>query len=125
MNMKKILAVAVALCLAVSGSVSALAAGGDVLKDIFEYFLGAPREELPQGEAGEDFGYEDDEEDIQVEEHVQVYDFAVTEGLDEDWTNILLLGTDSRTVQKYSRTDTRSEERRVGKECRSRWSPDH
>src|SRR5256885_13381487 len=24
-----------------------------------------------------------------------------------------------------SQTETRSEERRVGKECRSRWSPDH
>ena len=25
----------------------------------------------------------------------------------------------------YTRSDTRSEERRVGKECRSRWSPYH
>ena len=30
------------------------------------------------------------------------------------------LVTDAATVQKY-----RSEERRVGKECRSRWSPYH
>ena len=27
--------------------------------------------------------------------------------------------------QAYRETDLRSEERRVGKECRSRWSPDH
>src|ERR1051326_8510403 len=29
----------------------------------------------------------------------------------------------SRVIERG--TDTRSEERRVGKECRSRWSPDH
>src|SRR3712207_9137312 len=31
----------------------------------------------------------------------------------------------SRTRRKTLTTDTRSEERRVGKECRSRWSPYH
>src|SRR5205823_10377898 len=30
-----------------------------------------------------------------------------------------------RSVGGCSRSRTRSEERRVGKECRSRWSPDH
>ena len=28
-------------------------------------------------------------------------------------------------LDNYFKTDTRSEERRVGKECRSRWSPYH
>ena len=28
-------------------------------------------------------------------------------------------------IQKYGNTTARSEERRVGKECRSRWSPYH
>src|SRR5688572_32606087 len=31
----------------------------------------------------------------------------------------------SRIWPSHSLTSTRSEERRVGKECRSRWSPDH
>ena len=30
-----------------------------------------------------------------------------------------------RVLDLSSKTITRSEERRVGKECRSRWSPDH
>ena len=29
------------------------------------------------------------------------------------------------TMEAYIRAKERSEERRVGKECRSRWSPDH
>ena len=29
------------------------------------------------------------------------------------------------TTYKYTKTPERSEERRVGKECRSRWSPYH
>src|SRR3712207_9126115 len=31
----------------------------------------------------------------------------------------------ARLPQEYPRKPARSEERRVGKECRSRWSPDH
>ena len=31
----------------------------------------------------------------------------------------------SLSFQGYERDSYRSEERRVGKECRSRWSPDH
>ena len=39
----------------------------------------------------------------------------------------VLLDTDGRTSHAYRviATPTRSEERRVGKECRSRWSPYH
>ena len=29
------------------------------------------------------------------------------------------------TVDEFKKADKRSEERRVGKECRSRWSPYH
>src|SRR5256885_13466174 len=32
---------------------------------------------------------------------------------------------DNRATQHYAINDYRSEERRVGKECRSRWSPYH
>src|SRR2546423_15416742 len=38
------------------------------------------------------------------------------------WVEILYLLLDERTAHK---TISRSEERRVGKECRSRWSPYH
>src|SRR5260221_5800407 len=34
-------------------------------------------------------------------------------------------GSDSRAAVRPCPADTRSEERRVGKECRSRWSPYH
>src|ERR1043165_3498933 len=40
--------------------------------------------------------------------------------LNPDKSEVLLVGTHAQT-QKF----TRSEERRVGKECRSRWSPYH
>ena len=36
-----------------------------------------------------------------------------------------LLGKDILAVTRYTSTPSRSEERRVGKECRSRWSPYH
>jgi len=43
--------------------------------------------------------------------------------------NITLLSVDIKTVPtakgSYQTADVRSEERRVGKECRSRWSPYH
>src|SRR3712207_8600803 len=35
------------------------------------------------------------------------------------------LGTTARLLRELPRQETRSEERRVGKECRSRWSPYH
>jgi len=37
---------------------------------------------------------------------VKVTDLSVTEGLDENWMNILLLGTDARTLSEPARTDT-------------------
>ena len=110
MNAKKLLALMLALVMAVCGCVSALAEEEekpDVLGDIFSYFLGDPRVEAttaPDENGG--YLYDDGEEQIYVDSHVEVADYAITEGLDDEWLNILLLGTDSRTVQRYSRTDT-------------------
>src|SRR2546430_17736525 len=43
--------------------------------------------------------------------------------------NVVIVGIDDASVQSLGRyplpRSLRSEERRVGKECRSRWSPDH
>src|ERR1035441_740262 len=54
------------------------------------------------------------------------------EGLPEGRAARVFLGTIDPTAAEAVRPDrvpvidgTRSEERRVGKECRSRWSPDH
>src|SRR5260221_7109608 len=38
---------------------------------------------------------------------------------------VTAMGTASNTIMPSKRTFKRSEERRVGKECRSRWSPYH
>ena len=38
--------------------------------------------------------------------------------------HVCILSEDGR-IERYIACTTRSEERRVGKECRSRWSPDH
>ena len=73
----------------------------------------APVEEAPveaaqtEGEEEEIYVYdEEEEEEIVVDDPVEVTDYAITEGLPEEWTNILLLGTDSRGSTKYLRTDT-------------------
>src|SRR3712207_6966701 len=39
--------------------------------------------------------------------------------------SIRLLGPDDRVIAQHDQGHPRSEERRVGKECRSRWSPYH
>ena len=43
---------------------------------------------------------------VVVDELYTVDDFAVTEGLPDNWVNILLLGTDVRNTTKYGRTDS-------------------
>jgi LCP family protein required for cell wall assembly len=43
---------------------------------------------------------------LEGDEKVKVSDLSVTEGLSEDWHNILLLGSDTRNIKKVSRTDT-------------------
>ena len=40
------------------------------------------------------------------EQMVKVDDLSVTPGLDENWMNILLLGSDARSLEESSRTDT-------------------
>ncbi|MBQ3424403.1 MAG: LCP family protein [Clostridia bacterium] len=122
-NMKKALAAFVALCLALSCALGALAEEKpDVIGDLLNYYLGLepgaaeekPKENteayaLPEDyvEGEEEYVFdEEEEEEIVVEEHVQVTDLAITQGLSDDWMNILLLGTDARGSTKYLRTDT-------------------
>lgn len=134
MNMKRTLAALVALCLMLCGCVEALAEEKevDVVEDLLRYFLGITDEDVAAAEqraaeaenanadvAPEDFAQPEDyvegeeeyvfdeiEQDIVVEDPVEVTDLAVTQGLPDDWLNILLLGTDSRGTTKYLRTDT-------------------
>lgn len=134
MKLKKVIAALVALCLMLCGTMGALAED-DVVLDLLNYFLGgdaqqaqdAPAEEVPTetpadgtpaaddvaeedydegAEDGEVYVFDEEEEEIVVDELVQVDDYAVNENLPENWTNILLLGTDSRGSTKYLRTDT-------------------
>ena len=130
MNLKKMLAILTALCLAL-GSVGALAGGMDMLGDLLQAYVAegeaseptegaeeaaepteggeaaaeAPAEPDPDIDEEYVFGAEEEEE-IVVDELIEVDDYAITEGLSEDWLNILLLGTDARGTNKYSRTDT-------------------
>ncbi len=137
MIVKKWMALAIALCLALSAVVGAAAEEPDVIGDLLSAFLGGapaeeqpaeeqpaeeqpaeeqPAEEQPAEEASaeaypqidESYVYDawDQEDEIVVDELIQVDDYAITEGLPEDWQNILLLGTDNRGTSKYSRTDT-------------------
>lgn len=41
-----------------------------------------------------------------VDQLITVEDYAVTEGLPDEWVNILLLGTDVRDTKNYGRTDS-------------------
>ena len=66
----------------------------------------APAEAPVEGGEEEIYVIDEEEEELVVEDLVEVTDFAVTEGLPDEWTNILLLGTDSRGSTKYLRTDT-------------------
>ena len=43
---------------------------------------------------------------LEGDDKVQVNDLSITEGLPGEWTNILLLGSDTRNIKKVSRTDT-------------------
>ncbi len=62
----------------------------------------------PPPASGDDiiFPTETAEPDIIVTELLQVEDLNQTQGLDSKWTNILLLGGDSRGKESYARTDT-------------------
>lgn len=43
---------------------------------------------------------------LSADQMTQVSDLAVTQGLDENWINILLLGSDERTLTESARTDS-------------------
>ena len=60
-----------------------------------------------------------DRENAQVASYVEQMDEAVSNG------DFIRTQTGYQPTQKYIDKLTRSEERRVGKECRSRWSPYH
>ena len=122
MNRRKWLAALLTLCLTLCSLAGAEAGQEkpDVIGDLLNYFLGtsdggqsvdaedveyARPEDYVEGEEEYIFDEEDDEE-ITVDEHIEVTDLAVTQGLSDEWTNILLLGTDARGSTKYLRTDT-------------------
>lgn len=78
---------------------------------------------------------EDYEDSLQSEPKVSVSqdELAITEGLDPDWVNILLAGSDSRTGNSYSRTDamiilsvnTSSGQVKMTSVMRDIWTPMH
>ena len=123
---KRATALLLALCLMVFGAFGALAEQEeevDVIGDLLNYFLGggnqaeeaAPVEDAAAEsyaspddyvEGEEEYVFDSYEEEIAVEDHVEVSDLAVNQGLDDDWMNILLLGSDSRGSTRFLRTDT-------------------
>ncbi len=118
-QINKLVAALLALCLLLGGALGALAEqeNPDVVGDLLRYFIGVTKEEedtiiADEAEDADDSvqyvvdGDDEEEEEIVVEEHVNVTDLAITQGLSEDWLNILLLGTDARGNTKYLRTDT-------------------
>jgi len=123
MMMKRTMAALLALCLMLCGALGASAETGspDVIGDLLRYFMGlyggpeateapddvvyAQPEDYVEGQ--EEYVFDTEEEEpIEVDEHVEVTDLSVTQGLSSDWMNILLLGTDARGNTKYLRTDT-------------------
>lgn len=113
---KKLAAALLALCLM---TVCALgAAAEEPLNDLLGFYERATGQEAgvaeaPVAEAAEapvaegEYGFEEAEEEIiPPEELIQVDDLAINESLPEEWENILLLGTDSRTGRSYTLTDT-------------------
>src|SRR5690554_6780607 len=62
--------------------------------------------------------------DIDWQEKLSAEPFA-TEGLEQYQLKSQWLDSVQHQPSALDDIETRSEERRVGKECRSRWSPDH
>ena len=64
-----------------------------------------------------------------IQEALRDLNFLETTPVQEKLIPVVLSGRDlvgeSKTGSGKTHTTTRSEERRVGKECRSRWSPYH
>lgn len=96
MNLKKWMAIVLAVMLAGFGALAETAAS---------YPLENPNENgLSEAEA--EWRKYTVEQAAVVDELYTVDDFAVTEGLPDNWVNILLLGTDVRNTTKYGRTDS-------------------
>ena len=123
MKIRRILAMIIALCFAscacagaegLGGLIQQIFGGSDEQTEQTEAPEAAEGETLPdeewaedEAEVGEDgYVFDEPEDDIVVEELIPVEDYAITEGLDERWLNILLLGTDARGTNRYSRTDS-------------------
>ena len=110
MNVKKLVCLLLAAVLLISAGFSALAEEGIFIPD--------PEDLLEDPNAGDDEGQIDEEEWLDntveqeevVDEMYTVSDFAITEGLPDNWVNILLLGTDVKyteyTKGQYGRSDS-------------------
>ena len=128
LKFKRAAALFVARCLLACGAFGAAAEQPaedvDVIADLLNYFLGAGEQEEAAPEQNENaesyadpddyvegeeeyvFDSYEDEEEIEVEKHLEIDDLSVTPGLPEAWLNILLLGSDARGSTKFLRTDT-------------------
>ena len=110
MNVKKLMCLLLAAVLLMTAGFSALAEEGIFIPD--------PEDLLEDPNAGDDDGQIDEEEWLDntveqeevVDEMYTVSDFAITEGLPDNWVNILLLGTDVKyteyTKGQYGRSDS-------------------
>ena len=104
---KKLAAALLALCLMTVCALGALAE--EPLNDLLGFYERATGQEAGAAEAPADGEYGSDngeEELVAPEELIQVDDLAINESLSDEWENILLLGTDSRTGRSYTLTDT-------------------
>ena len=66
-------------------------------------------EVLPEEDSeshAEDWMADSEDQEVVIDQLLTVDDYAVTEGLPDDWLNILLLGTDVRDTTDYGRTDS-------------------
>ena len=108
MKTKKWIAALLALCMTTFGALGATAESKlDALGSLIGALLGQSETSEDAESYDDDLDYlYDDEEPIEVNEHIEVTDLSVTQGLSDDWTNLLLLGTDARGDTKYLRTDT-------------------
>ena len=57
-------------------------------------------------EEEEDWMEGSEQQDVVVDQAYTIDDFAVTEGLPDNWVNILLLGSDVKYTNQYGRTDS-------------------
>ena len=101
MNKKSLFAILLALVLCLGGCLGALAEENTIsmtddtlLEDPNEPDVGEPDDSWMDAEAAPD------------DQMYTINDFAVTEGLPDNWVNILLLGTDVKYTNAYGRTDS-------------------